>query len=67
MDPGNDQLATLRYDLKHLTSLTSFPKYRFKSGKILFRLRFIQYEDFFYNNDDFKTLDVNKTLKWRQN
>ena len=33
MDPGNDQLATLRYDLKHLTSLTSFPKYRVKVVK----------------------------------
>ena len=63
MDPGNDQLATLRYDLKHdLTSLTSFPKYRVKVVlKILFRLRFIQYEDIFYNNHDFKTIDVNKT------
>ena len=59
MDPGNDQLATLRYDLKHLTSLTSFPKYRVKVVKILFRLRFIQYEDIFYNNHDFKTIDVN--------
>ena len=56
MDPGNDQLATLRYDLKHLTS---FPKYRVLSGKILLRLRFIQYEDIFYNNHDFKTIDVN--------
>ena len=62
MDPGNDQLETLRYDLKHLTSLTSFPKYCVKvRGKILFRLRFIQYEDIFYNNHDFKTIDVNKT------
>ena len=30
MDPGNDQQAALRYDLKHLTSLSSFPKYRVK-------------------------------------
>ena len=61
MDPGNDLLATLRYDLKHLKSLTSFPKYRVKVIKILFRLRFIQYADIFYNNYDFKTKDVNKT------
>ena len=60
MDPGNDQLAMLRYDLKHLTSLTSFPKYRV-SCEILFHLRFIHYEDIFYNNHDFKTIDVNKT------
>ena len=25
MDPGNDQLATFRYDLKQLTSLTLIP------------------------------------------
>ena len=36
MDPGNDQVATLRHDLKHLTSLTSFPKYRVKVVKFHF-------------------------------
>ena len=44
MDPGNNQLATLRYDLKNLTSLTSFPKYRVKvvkfySALVLFNMR----------------------------
>ena len=63
MDPGYDQLATPRYDLKHITSLTSFTKYRVKVVKVLFRLRFIQYEDIFYNNHEFKIIDVNKTYK----
>ena len=36
-------------------------KYRAKCGKILIRLRFIQYEDIFYNNNDLRTIDVNKT------
>ena len=62
MDPGNDQLATLRYDLKHLTSLTAFPKYRVKVVKFYSAcMRFIQYEDIFYNNHDFIIIDVNKT------
>ena len=36
MDPGNDQLATFRYDLKHLTSLTLCSKYRVKEVKFYF-------------------------------
>ena len=39
MDPGNDQLATLPYDLKHLTSLTSFPKYCVKVVKFYLSIR----------------------------
>ena len=33
VDPENDQLATFRYDLKHLTSLTSVPNVEFNEAK----------------------------------
>ena len=44
MDPENDQIATFHYDLKHFTSLTSFPEYyvnvvKFYSASGLFNMR----------------------------
>ena len=63
MDPENDQLATFRFDLKHLTSLTSIPNIVLIGDKFLLRLSFIQYKDVFYKNHDFRTIDVNKTSK----
>ena len=42
MESGNDQLATLRYDLKRLTSSTSKPNIALIAVKMLFRLSFIQ-------------------------
>ena len=61
MNPGNDQLATFRYDLKQLTSLTLIPNIALNVVKFYSCLSFIEYKNIFCKNYDFRTSDVNKT------